>query len=437
VNSAEPSTLLLAYYGDDFTGSTDVLEACERSGLRTVLFLEPPSPDQLAQFPEAQVAGVAGISRAQTPAWMRRHLPAIFEKLKALRAPVCHYKVCSTFDSSPQVGSIGCALEIGQQVFQSSWVPIVVGAPILRRYVVFGNLFAGFEGATYRIDRHPTMSRHPITPMHEADLRLHLRAQTQIPVNLIDILALWGGQAEPPSGPVLFDTLDEASLAEAGRLIWSRRCTEGSLFAVGSSGLEYALTAWWRKSGEVKLFEPNFSAPPADRILVVSGSCSPVTEQQIRWAMENGFDCFAADPDAEDSLRIRALASLAAGRSVVIYSALGPSGPHMLVGDRVALGQRLGVHLGRLLKRLLLESGVRRALVAGGDTSGYVAHQLGIQALTILRPMAPGSPLCRAWSSDPQLDGLEILLKGGQVGGPELFGQVRAGTMELPRAAAL
>jgi uncharacterized protein YgbK (DUF1537 family) len=109
---------------------------------------------------------------------MDAHLPQIFRALQVLQPSLCHYKVCSTFDSSPRVGSIGRALEIGQEIFASPYVPLVVGAPALRRYCVFGNLFATVNGETHRLDRHPTMSRHPVTPMAESDLRVHLAAQT-------------------------------------------------------------------------------------------------------------------------------------------------------------------------------------------------------------------------------------------------------------------
>ena len=72
-----------------------------------------------------------------------------------------HYKVCSTFDSSPRIGSIGRAIDIGCRVFQNRFVPLVVGAPVLQRFCVFGNLFArsGLDSPAYRLDRHPTMRR--------------------------------------------------------------------------------------------------------------------------------------------------------------------------------------------------------------------------------------------------------------------------------------
>ena len=146
-------------------------------------------------------------------------------------APVCQYKVCSTFDSSPEIGSIDAALRIGREVFESACVPVVVAAPHLGRYVLFGNLFAAQSGTVYRIDRHPTMSRHPVTPMGESDLRLHLRAQGAGDVELVDILALTG--TDPcaaadailarNAGAVVFDGLDRRTELETGRMLWNRR----------------------------------------------------------------------------------------------------------------------------------------------------------------------------------------------------------------------
>src|SRR5690606_18988994 len=121
----------LAYYGDDQTGSTDVMEALELRGVSTVLFTGIPTPDQQAKFADRQAIGIAGTSRSETPAWMDDNLPAVFEWLKELGAEICHYKICSTFDSSPAVGSIGRAIDIGAAVFGQASTPLVVGAPEL------------------------------------------------------------------------------------------------------------------------------------------------------------------------------------------------------------------------------------------------------------------------------------------------------------------
>jgi len=426
------SDLLLTYCGDDFTGSTDVMEALATAGLRTVLFLEPPSPADLRRFDGLRAAGVAATSRAMTPAQMDQSLPGTFERLKRLGAPTCHYKICSTFDSSPAIGSIGRAMEIGASIFDGRWIPLVVGAPVLRRYCLFGNLFATVTGETYRIDRHPVMSRHPVTPMDEGDLRVHLARQTSRRISLLDLLQLTGPAAEVDArfasllagepDIVLFDVLDDARLAEVGRLLWTSRPP----FMTGSSGIEYALTAHWRASGLLPAPKPAAAPEPAPRMIVVSGSCSTVTQSQIAWAVENGCEGIRVTSEADEAEVVRqAMGVLETGRSPLLYTALGPADP--AIRDARADGERVGTRLGRLARKLLETSRLRRLAVAGGDTSGYVARQLGIFALEMVGPLAPGSPLCRARAREDAFDGLEIVMKGGQVGKPDFFGSVLRG----------
>ncbi|WP_260405775.1 four-carbon acid sugar kinase family protein, partial [Paenibacillus sp. 598K] len=181
-----------AYYGDDFTGSTDVLEALFRCGLRPVLFLDAPTEERLGdpRFAATDACGVAGVGRSLSPEEMARELPAVLETLRRLGPAIVHYKICSTFDSAPHVGSIGKAAELGAALFGGRYVPILAGVPYLGRYTVFGHHFAAAGESVYRLDRHPTMSRHPVTPMAESDLRLHLAQQTELSSSLMDILAL-------------------------------------------------------------------------------------------------------------------------------------------------------------------------------------------------------------------------------------------------------
>src|SRR5215813_11316361 len=91
---------VFSYYGDDFTGSTDALEALAVNGVETVLFLRVPGADELRAFAGYRAIGIAGDSRSRSPEWMRAVLPAVFERLRRFGAPVVQYKVCSTFDSS-------------------------------------------------------------------------------------------------------------------------------------------------------------------------------------------------------------------------------------------------------------------------------------------------------------------------------------------------
>ncbi|MGH9665242.1 MAG: four-carbon acid sugar kinase family protein, partial [Bryobacteraceae bacterium] len=322
---------LFSYYGDDFTGSTDALEVLASNGVSSVLFPDPPEERHLARFAECRAIGIAGESRSRGPAWMPEHLPAVFEALKRYGAPYCQYKVCSTFDSSPEFGSVGRAIEIGREVFGVPYVPVVVAAPHLKRYVLFGNLFAAGGGAVHRIDRHPTMRHHPVTPMNEADLRLHLARQTAGKTLLLDILALQGQHPEDRLDAILeehpqailFDGLDEASLQTTGRLLWERRPAASS-FAVGSSGLTQALILHWRAAGLLPPAPRPCAPAPAERLIVVSGSCSPVTEGQIRWAAGHGFAAMRMDAAGMETSLREGVAALGEGRSIVVYTALGP-----------------------------------------------------------------------------------------------------------------
>ena len=465
-------SLLLAYYGDDFTGSTDVLESLARAGLRTVLFLRPPTPKQLAKFPGLRAFGIAGGSRMMTPAQMQRELPPAFRALKASGAAFIHYKICSTFDSSPTVGSIGQAIELGRRVFGQGVTPLVVGVPILGRHVVFGNLFArsGLDSEPVRLDLHPTMSRHPITPMDEADIRVHLARQTKLPIQLIDVLTLdqacaataadGRGRAFPVLSPyldsamakatapiILFDTLREAHLPVIGHLIASQRRPGSQLFCVGSSGLEYALIAHWRKAGRIARLARTDQRPATTRnqIITVSGSCSPVTDRQIRLAVEGGYVEVACDtglladpkgmmPAAADALT-RARAALEAGQNVIFHTARGPLDPRRADFERTAksgpgrtraekfanAGETLGKGLAFILESALRTTAAQRAIVCGGDSSTTVARALGIVALEFIAPAAPGGPLCRVHAPGRIAHGCEVVFIGGQVGRDSFF----------------
>jgi 3-oxoisoapionate kinase len=428
--------LLYCYYGDDFTGSTDVLEQLAVNGVSGVLFLTVPTAEQLARFSACQAMGFAGDARSRTPDWMSAHLPAIFARIRELGPAIVHYKVCSTFDSAPHRGSIGRALEIGREIFATNTVPIGVAAPHLGRFMAFGHLFAAQGNTVYRIDRHPTMAHHPATPMHEADLRLHLAGQTDLAVGLVDLRAFQAGkvaeqfhlQAANDAAAVVLDGLDPAMLEQAGELIWK---LQRPVYTIGSSGVTASLIAHWRRTGVLAASLPTVFSHGANQILVISGSCSAVTAGQILWAKRQGFACAELDVAAlasgsadalENALRL-ALEGLRSGCDTVLYTALGaPS-------SGSTHDHELGSALGRLLLKAVQQSGVRRAVLCGGDTSSHAIQQLHLTALTFAGTLAPGAPLCRAHAEgDPGLDGLELVLKGGQMGPEDFFGMVRHGT---------
>ncbi len=453
-SSGFPNDLLLAYYGDDFTGSTDVMESLTYAGLRTVLFVDPPTDAQLERFQDLRAVGVAGSTRSTLTADMEPILGPVWQRLAQLRPHIVHYKTCSTFDSSVDIGSIGHAIDLALKQFDSAWVPLVVGAPVLQRFCIFGNLFArsGLDSDMFRLDRHPTMMKHPITPMEEADLRIHLQSQTQRRIGLVDVLQIAQGhnalearvQELLDSGVelVIFDTLTEDHLAAIGRVIWEQagNPSNGALFTAGSSGLEYALTTYWQRQGWIDP-PPPVTWTGVDTVIAVSGSASPVTANQIEYALAHGFlevpvDTPAlADPHRKSKEKERVVSCatelLQDGFSVIVHTARGPQDPRIQATaallDRSVSGQVLGNALGDILREILRRSGLKRAVTTGGDTSAFVARRIGVQALEVIGPLAPGSPMCRVFG-DAAINDLEMTFKGGQVGNLDYFLRVRSGT---------
>ena len=420
---------LYAFIGDDFTGSTDVLEQLAEGGVPAVLFLRTPDAALRARFPEARAIGIASDARSRSPEWMDAELPAMFAALGD--AAIVHYKTCSTFDSAPHLGSIGRALDIGVAAFGGPGA-IVVAAPHLGRYVAFANLFAAAGAQVHRIDRHPTMSRHPVTPMHEADLIRHLAAQTDARIDHVPLDRIQAGDADAAfdavrdADAVLFDGTTFADLAATGAILRAH----GIRFAAGSSGVTRALVLAWQADGIIDGKSAITRAAEVDRLLVVSGSCSPVTARQIARSAVDGFAAARADVPAllggssaeEARLADAALVALADGNRALIASAEGP-----LDSNAPAAGEKLGQALGRITREVVRRAGLRRVLFAGGDTSSHGVAQLGIDALTWAAPVERGAPLVRAHSADPTIDGLELVLKGGQMGGEDFFETVRKG----------
>ena len=414
---------VLAWYGDDFTGSGAVMEVLTFAGIPAVLFLEPPTPAMLAHFPNARAIGLASDARTRSPEWMRAELPRVFAQLRSFGAPLLHYKICSTLDSAPEVGSIGTAAEIG--LGADGIAPLLVGAPEIGRWQAFGSLFARAGDGIHRLDRHPTMSVHPVTPMDEADVGRHIARQTELGTGLVDLVELKAGRgperlaAEIARGAriIALDVVDAETLTAAGALIW--QTAPG--FVIGSQGVEYALIATWRAAGLLPPAPPPARLAAADRIIAVSGSCSPITAAQIDHAEAAGFTIVPLDARAPDwpTAGAAARAALDAGRSVIVATARGAADPG------VTGGEALGTGLGQLLERLLRDTGITRAVIAGGDTSSHAARALGLMALTAETPISPGAALLRGHRADGS--SIEIALKGGQMGTRDFFLRARDG----------
>jgi uncharacterized protein YgbK (DUF1537 family) len=252
---------------------------------------------------------------------------------------------------------------------------------------------------------------------------------------------------------VLFDVVDEEQLRRIGGLIDSFASRRRPLFSVGSSGIEMALGAHFNLRGsrrkealtikseignrksEIEL--SLLTSAATEQVLIGSGSCSPVTQRQIAWALKHDFaevplDIAALASSKRSGAEIQRAAGIAGellgeGRGVIVHTGCHCPDKHLATKSKGRTASLLGTALGKILREALAQGRARRVCVAGGDTSSYAARALGIEALEMIAPLVPGAPLCRALAPGSPADGREIVFKGGQVGGEDYFEIVRNG----------
>jgi uncharacterized protein YgbK (DUF1537 family) len=442
----------IAYYGDDFTGATDTLASAARAGLRTMLFLGVPSSEHRDRAGPLDCVGIAGAARSMNVAQIQAELEPVGEFFASLDAPVLHYKICSTFDSSPEIGSIGAAICILRKYVRNPLVAIVGGQPNLGRYCVFSNLFAvaGVGGVVCRIDRHPTMSRHPITPMREGDLRLHLAQQglssvrsidyteydtpTEALEASIDLHLAQGAEA------VLFDVARQKDLAAIGRCLW-QRAERDPMLIVGASTVVQASAAHLKMSEQGNRVGEH-GAPiraASGPVFVLAGSLSPVTAQQIAaTASYNKVHVDARRLAANDQTYQSAIATQAANmlrRGTNVLAVTTDDASAAVEADQN--GRAVAVATGKFAAEVLAQVPVGRLGVAGGDTSSHAVSALGAWALSYVGQIAEGVALCRLHSDSRSLDGLEVMLKGGQMGPVEIFDHLAHGIPDTCTTAEL
>ena len=425
------ATYKMIFYGDDFTGSTDALEFLCLNGARAVLFMDVPDQKMLDDFPGIDAFGVAGKTRSLDPPAMQAVLQNDFSCLSTFNTKLFHYKVCSTYDSSPTVGNIGLAMEIGASIFKSTLIPVLGGMPLIGRYCLFSNLFVrmgiGTSGKMYRLDRHPSMSNHPVTPSDEADLRLHLGKQTMLNIGAIDInmmrqpISEWLEMLDGNEDAVVLDAMDENDLLKVAAWL-DLLSRDAPLFTIGSSGIEAAMAMHWKQEN---VFNAPVHATRNKKIapmLVVSGSQSPITTSQIKHAAEQGFATIdiTADDISNDptGLLVDAIvSSMTAGIHTIIHT--GARNTTLLNA------MMLGDFYGKLVRAVCSRVAIGKLLICGGDTSSHAARSLGITAVEMVASYIHGAPICKAYSTCTEINGLEMNFKGGQVGPPEYFSIIK------------
>ena len=438
------SQLKVLFFGDDFTGSSENLAQFHRSGVRCKLYLAVPSAEDLRADSQAfDVLGLAGTTRALAPAEMRVELDAAFARLSTVGCDLVQYKICSTFDSAPDVGSFGVALDAAKAHFGARGVAVLAATPDFGRYTCFGNHFARFGSDVARLDRHPSMSTHPRTPMTEADLKRHLAGQTAMGFENVfvphlhapDLSGRLVGIFAEGKGTIL-DGVVNADVAAGVAALWNLS-RQSPLFALAAQGLAQHLGALWAREGLIAGAQVRTKIPEVGQLLVLSGSCALQNGRQIEVAEAAGWAALHLDPaslatdrkamNAVDRLVAGLTEAMGAGRSAVVYTAKGMDGR---AAPEEVPAERLGAVYAETMRRMRSALALPRVVLAGGDSSSYAVRHSGAKALEIaVFDVAQNSHVCRLSApGNAAVDGLEVMLKGGQVGGDDYFLRARAGT---------
>ncbi|HET6738065.1 MAG TPA: four-carbon acid sugar kinase family protein [Kribbella sp.] len=395
------------FYGDDFTGSVDALLQFRRAGLSGVLVT---APHLAVDQDGTDVVGIAGTARSLPTDQMAAEVLPALQRLCELDARIIQYKACSTADSAPHTGSIGRVLELAVDLFPGLPVPIVFAQPDAGRYTLFSHHFARDDGTVYRLDRQPTMSQHPVTPVTESDLRLHFGAQTELELGAVH----WPAYGDLP-GLLTDQTVagvvcDAANDQDLDLLATAILTGAGQRFVIGSGGISGALG---RQAPVAHRLPPLTTtiAPAAGQTLVLNGSRSQLTRRQLDAAAAAGWlvlDLFATDTPE----RVRT----ATGPGVVVDS---------VVGGRKVPSATIEEALAAIGDSCLRSDPRLRLVLSGGDTSGNVLRRLGVDQLRIAARPWGNVALCHA--SGAALPQVEIVLKGGQMGHVSLFDDIRTG----------
>ena len=417
-----PRRMTLGVIADDFTGATDVASMLVRAGMRTVQVIGTPD----GPAPQADAVVVALKTRTIPAADAVRESLAALRWLQAAGMRQCYFKYCSTFDSTA-AGNIGPVTDALMDALGTDFTIACPAFPENGRTIFRGHLFVGDE-----LLSDSGMRRHPLTPMTDANLVRVLQVQTARRVGLLryDTVAQGVDAARARVESLRRDgvaiAIADATNNDELRTL-AAACADLPLLTAGS-GLALGLPAIYAERGWLT---PDAGAAALDpvqgRSAVLSGSCSLATNAQVQRWRDAGRPAYAIDPRALARGEAVAAAAIAwassqAGDAVPLVYATADA--QQLQAVQAELGaMQAGALVEACLAQIargLVEHGVRRLVVAGGETSGAVVQALGVTQLRIGAAICPGVPWTQADLSRAGTR-LHLALKSGNFGGPDFF----------------
>jgi len=415
--------LSLGCIADDYTGASDLANTLTRCGLRTVQTIGVPT-DDLA-LPELDAVVVSLKSRSIEAGLAVSRSRSAEKWLRGRGAGHVLFKICSTFDST-DAGNIGPVMDALRADSGDTIVLVTPAFPETGRTVYMGNLFVG----SVPLNESP-LKDHPLNPMHDSNLVRVLARQSRSKIGLADLAVVARGPGAVRAhlaglsgkgfGAAIIDAVFASDLETIGAVALDHR------LSVGASGIGLGLARALVASGKVK---SNAAAAVSDKLVggpaaCLAGSCSQATLQQIASA-EKAMAVLHLDPEQIVAGKDEARRAVAWARErlgsgpILIASSSTPDQVSALQArhGRDAAGHAIEQAMADIAEGLVA-AGVRRLVVAGGETSGAVVDRLGIPGFLVGAEIAAGVPVLRAVGAK---DGDMLLaLKSGNFGGPEFF----------------
>jgi 3-dehydrotetronate 4-kinase len=410
--------VLLGAIADDFTGASDLCNTLVRRGMRTVQLIDVPSPG--TNVPDAEAVVVALKSRTVPAVEAIDKSLAALAWLRKVGARQILFKYCSTFDST-DAGNIGPVAEALTSALDTDFTLFCPAFPEAGRTIYRGYLFVGDV-----LLSESGMRDHPLTPMRDPSLVRVLQRQSRGRVGLVQEATVARGFAairdsfaalrKDGFAHAIVDAIEDRDLEAIGEAAADFK------LITGGSGIALGLPENFRRRGLLGGGAADFLPAISGAAAVLSGSCSTATLAQVAY-MEERAPCFTIDPIAAEGGDVAeqalAWAKPQLGDQPILISATAP--PEKVAEAQSRLGrERAGAVVEETLAAIahgLSDAGVRRFVVAGGETAGAVVQALGVTGLRIGRQIDPGVP----WTASLGEPALALALKSGNFGAPDFF----------------
>jgi 3-dehydrotetronate 4-kinase len=416
-------TLKLGCIADDYTGASDLANTLTRAGLRTVQTIGVPADD--LKLPEVDAVVVSLKSRSIEASLAVSRSRAAEKWLRGRGAGHVLFKICSTFDSTDK-GNIGPVMDALREDSGETIVLVTPAFPETGRTVYQGNLFVG----AVPLNESP-LKDHPLNPMHDSNLVRVLARQSRTKVGLVDLATVAKGTdavraqltelAGQGFGATIIDAVFDPDLETIGRVAREHR------LSVGASGIGLGLARALVAAAGDKSARSSAAAmaPVGGPAAILAGSCSQATLGQIT-AAEKSMPVLHLDSEQVVQGKDEARRALAWARErlqsgpLLVASSATPDQVAALQArhGRENTGQAIEQTMADIAEALV-QAGVRRLIVAGGETSGAVVDRLQIPGFLVGEEIAAGVPVLRAVGA--RQGEMLLALKSGNFGGREFF----------------